>query len=211
MFDNVTSLDIHQAEFHGKTQLRIRTKEDHEIGREENKKEVITQAQYERMNKKKQEHFPSLLSNPAAQDDSKDEEDKVEADGRKSKNKPENVPFRHASNRKALEQNQNFPGLPLGENPVAGISKEPIKERKKQEVIQVKESKRLKAAKKRIVVETEARNRGENLEDIERRQKEEAELNKLIKESVKEAIYTEPPRQAQTSHGQRPKQYSEPL
>lgn len=62
MFKDLTSLDLHQAEYHQKkVTLRIATKEETDEVEEEKKIPTITAEQYERMNKdRKNEHFPTL-------------------------------------------------------------------------------------------------------------------------------------------------------
>lgn len=64
MFKDVTTLDLHQAEYHNKIiSLRIQHKEEGDV-EEVKKVPTVTARQYERMNKNnKNEHFPTLDGN----------------------------------------------------------------------------------------------------------------------------------------------------
>lgn len=187
MFSNVTTLDLHQAEFHGQTQLRIANKEENEV-EEEKKVPVVSKEQYQRMAQKKKEHFPTL-SGTAKQ--------LAELQAEKDKNSKNIQPvdgahvFGHSSNKQALKAPENFPTLPGGAPPKAGICKEPPKERKVKNIIAVKEAKKPKQRKKMVEIAA-------TLEE----KKEEIDIRKLIKESVKEAMQTDVPRVAHTSEAQ---------
>lgn len=178
MFECVTTLDLHQAEFHGKAQLRIRTKEDHERSVEEKKKESISQAQYERMAKKKKEHFPTLNNQPTVYERLEDGKT-VDKDAHKH-------PLHATTNKKALKQEDNFPTLPGGEL-IGTVSKEMPKPRKVNDPFEVKEPKK-KNNRKKVVEES---TKPETEEEKERRREEERELRRLMRESVKEVVEAE--------------------
>lgn len=188
VFSNVTTLDLHQAEFHGKTQLRIANKEDNEA-EEEKKVVIITNEQYQRMAKKKKDHFPTL--NGAAKQ-------RAELLAEKEKETKNNVTaegthvYGQSSSKQALKAPENFPTLPGGTPPRANICKEPPKQRKFKQDFEIKENK--KANKKKKVVESTA---------TPEEKKDEIDIRKLIKESVKEAMQTEAPRPAHTAEVQK--------
>jgi hypothetical protein len=204
VFDNVTTMDLHQAEFHGKSQLRIRTKEDHERETEENKKPEVTQVQYERMNKKKKEHFPTLSGGQNY--NYADEEGKDKGNNNKKNKVDKHAPYGSGANRKVLGHEGNFPTLeggPLKDT----ISKEEPRERRKPDYTEFKES--TKKKNRKAVVEPEKVT--ESPEDAKKRRDEEKEFKRLMKESVKESLQNEVPRVAHTSHNDRPTYNTEPL
>jgi len=90
VFKDVTSLDLHKAEYHNqKIGLRIANKEDDD--EEEVKKvPVVSNKQYERMNNdRKNEHFPTLSNGERIY--SPDEDEKV-SKSKNSKKQPMHIP-----------------------------------------------------------------------------------------------------------------------
>lgn len=88
VFKDLTSLDLHQAEYHQrKVSLRIATKEEDDKDEEEEKKApTITPEQYQRLIKeRKNEHFPTL--NGSMKVYVPDEDVKKNGKGNKSKKK----------------------------------------------------------------------------------------------------------------------------
>mmetsp|Transcript_13599 Transcript_13599/g.13526 ORF Transcript_13599/g.13526 Transcript_13599/m.13526 type:complete len:109 (+) Transcript_13599:678-1004(+) len=75
VFKDVTSLDLHQSEYHKKkVSLRIAHKDsDDEDEKEEEKKPQVSSAQYKRMNNQnRNEHFPTLNNQKVYKADSKE-------------------------------------------------------------------------------------------------------------------------------------------
>ena len=195
VFDNITSLDVHQAEFHGKTQLRIRTKENHEKEKEEVKKPEVTQEQFQRMNKKKKEHFPTLSGNNNNQYNYNNGGDYEEGKGRGNKknrkgNQHNDHPFGGGGNRQALHEEDNFPTLD-GRPMTASVPQDNYYEAPATGgYAEYKQSTRKKA--KKVVVDTgKPPEEEETPEDAKKRRKEERRMRKLMKESVKETLEDE--------------------